>query len=208
MTLGWARFTAAALAGAVLAGAAGAQPAMAPPVAGLTKGQAEGAFVHVALVQCLRSRVAGVMISDLPPEIRGDLRRATAQYSVLVREAAAPNWVGGTLGGLMVVSEPSRERCDVTAMQLPVDPTFQYVLKANAATRDPLAPVSVKAGYNPIAYQLERVTDGQRYIVHLEGAEPGGLGHPLTMAQGHAFRFSLLHAWVVRQPADAKPLFR
>ena len=89
-----------------------------------------------------------------------------------------------------------------------MDPTFQVVLLANAKDPNPMTLVPVKAGYNPIAYQLERVTDGQRYIVHLEGAEPGGPGHPLAMAQGHAFRFSLLHAWGVRQPADAKPMFR
>ena len=198
MTTGHSGIAVAGLAGAVLVGGAGAQPAMAPPMAGVTNGQAEAAFAHVVLVQCLGSRAAGVMISDLPPELRGDLRAATPQDGMLVRDPAVPNWVGATLGGLMVVSEPSRERCDVTAMQLPDEPTFQYVLKANAATRDLLAPVSVKAGYNPTAYQLERVTDGQRYIVHLEGAEPGGLGHLLAMAQSHAFRFSLLHAWVVR----------
>ncbi len=56
-------------------------------------------------------------------------------------------------------------------------------------------PVPVKPGYDPIVYQLESVSGGVRYIVHMEGAEPGT---PL-----HALRFSLLYAYVLRGPASA-----
>ncbi len=93
-------------------------------------------------------------------------------------------------------------------MQLPVEDTFQIVLKAARVVYPDFTDVPIKPGYNPIVHQLERTQDGVRYVLHLEGSEPGGLGNPGRMLSGHAFRFSLLSAFVIRQPVSDKPPFR
>lgn len=82
-------------------------------------------------------------------------------------------------------------------MQLPVDATFQPVLYAMRKAFPEFKPTPVQPGYNPIAYQLERVDKGDRYILRMEGAEPG--------APGHTLRFSLLYGWVARQPVEGQP---
>ncbi len=78
-------------------------------------------------------------------------------------------------------------------MAFPVDQTFKDVLFAMDKTFPQLKPVAVQPGYNPIVYQLEGVLSGRRFVLHMEGAEPG--------VPGHDFRFSLLYGYVLR----AKP---
>ena len=97
-------------------------------------------------------------------------------------------WVTSKLGSNMTITEPSPKRCEILAMQLPVDRTFQTVVFALSKALPGFKPVHVEPGYNPIVYQLEMISNGARYVVHMEGAEPG---LPL-----HALRFSLLYAWV------------
>ncbi|HTX51128.1 MAG TPA: hypothetical protein VME40_17275, partial [Caulobacteraceae bacterium] len=110
--------------------------------------------------------------------------------------ASAPVWITSKLGYLMNITEPSPKRCEVHAIQLPVDRTFQAVVFALSKVLPDLKPVHVEPGYSPIVYQLEMVSDGARYVVHMEGAEPG--------VPGHALRFSLLYAWVQQEPPGGR----
>ena len=147
-------------------------------------------------MDCLQSREGGQMIKDLGNGIAMKVEPATAEdrkWAGPNTPAYAPVWVTDMLGNRLVISEPSSERYEVHALQLPVDRTFQAVIFALSHAVPDLKPVRVDPGYDPIVYQLESVSGGARYIVHMEGAEPG--------APGHDLRFSLLYAYVSRQPA-------
>jgi hypothetical protein len=169
-----------------------------PPAAGLTNPQAIGAF-GMAIMNCLQSRLSSQTIADLADGAAIRVRAAPTQDRWLAgphTSVDTPVWITDELGGLMTIIERSPERCEITAIQLPVERTFRTVIYALQQTRPDFAPVHVEPGYNPIVYQLESVGGGVRYIIHMEGAEPG--------EPGHALRFSLINAWVERQAADAQ----
>ncbi len=109
-------------------------------------------------------------------------------------------WVFRRLGHVLTIVEPSLQRCEVWATQLPVDRTFQPLVAVLEAQFPFFKPVGLRPGYDPIAYQLEASDGATRLVFHLEGAEPG--------APGHLMRVSLLFGAVVRQPATESPPFR
>jgi hypothetical protein len=193
------------------ASVAGAQGAIqTPPKPGVTKGEAIRAFVDSVVLGCVASRDDTGRIADLQKDLLDHFQPAAAidrKWSH-VKDAATPVWTTPVMGGLITIAEPSPDRCEVTGMQLPVDETFKLVMVGAKAIHPDFVDQPIKPGYDPIAYQLERTFNGMRYIVHLEGSEPGGLGHPDRMLAGHAFRFSLLMAVVIRQPESAKPPYR
>jgi hypothetical protein len=168
------------------------------------------AFADSVMLACVGSRDLAGRIADLPKPVLDHFQPAAAIDRKWSRAKSpdTPIWTTPVTGGLVTVAEPSPDRCEVTGMKLPVEDTFRMVIDAAQIAHPDFKSVPIKPGYNPIVYQLERVQDGVRYTVHLEGSEPGGLGHPDRMLAGHAFRFSLLWAVVVRQPETAKPMFR
>ncbi|HEY3950990.1 hypothetical protein [Phenylobacterium sp.] len=187
---------------ATLAGAGHAQ-SLAPiavPTPGLTQAKAaEGFYLDVA--RCLYSREHGAGVAELPPEAKADLRPAEPAERHLFKDPAVKVWTNDLLRDHVVLAELSPGKCQVVADQLPVDATFRDVV-ARLHRSDPVlrdgAARSDRAW--PIAYRLEREADGAHYTVRLEGSDPGGLAHPLRMAEGHAFRFSLLTATIERTP--------
>ena len=136
----------------------------------------------------------GGMISDLPNDPPMRLRPAPPGDRRLAGTPPAeePIWITDQLGSLLVIAEPSRDRCEVNAIQLPVDRTFQTVIYTFQQVLPGFTQVHVEPGYDPIVYELQSVVQGMRYVVHMEGAEPG--------APGHELRFSLLYAYVTREP--------
>jgi hypothetical protein len=172
-----------------------AEPALTEPAQGLTNGDAIMVFGG-ALMDCLQSREGGRSIQELGSGAALKVKPATAsdrKWAPPQTPPEAPVWVTDKLGYQLEIAEPSRTRCEVLATGLPVDRTFQSVIFAFSQALPEFKPVHVDPGYDPIVYQLESVTGGTRYIIHMEGAEPGT---PL-----HAMRFSLLYAYVLRQPA-------
>lgn len=153
----------------------------------------------MALMNCLQSRLSGQTVGDLGDSAAIRVRAAPAQDRWLAgpdTPAATPVWITDQLGGLLTIVEPSPDRCEINAIQLPVDRTFQSVIYALQQARPDFARVHVEPGYNPIVYQLESAGGGVRYIIHMEGAEPG--------EPGHALRFSLIYAYVERQSVDTQ----
>jgi hypothetical protein len=151
-----------------------------------------------AILECLASRMGGQAVGD--PSLGMTLRAASGEDREWAGPRAMPEtpvWISDKEGYLLNITEPSVERCEVRAYQLPVDATFQSIVEAVQATFPDFKPVSVEHGYNPIAYQLEAVRGHTRYVLHLEGAEDG--------TPGHALRASLLYAYVVRQSATGAP---
>jgi len=199
-----------AIAVAPAATALGQAPMQTPPQAGVTKTQAMIAFAESVTLACLTSRAQGGQIADLPKPILDHFQPAAAIDRKWSRAKTpdTPVWTTPVMGGLVTITEISPDRCEVTGMQLPVEDSFHMVINGAQAGYPDFKSVPIKPGYNPVVYQLERVQDGVRYTIHLEGSEPGGLGNPGRMLMGHAFRFSLLTAVVVRQPEAAKPVFR
>jgi hypothetical protein len=166
-----------------------------PPATGLTNGDVIKAFGN-AVMDCLQSRMGNRMIKDLGNDAAIKVLPATAadkRWAPSKIPSTAPVWITAKLGYDMNITEPSPDRCEVLAMELPVDRTFRAVAYALTTTFPDFKSVPVKPGYNPIVYQFESSDDAARYIVHMEGAEPG--------LPGHAFRFSLLFAYVQREPA-------
>jgi hypothetical protein len=179
-------------------------PAAAAPV--LTKAQAEEWF-YLDVARCLYSLEHSGGVADLPAEAKADLRPAKPAERFMFKDAAIKVWTTDTYRDIVLLAERSPDRCDVVATKLPVEVTFAAVMTRLQQADPNLQAVPVKPGYNPIAYQMERLVDGSRFIVHLEGTDPDVPGHP-GLLTGHAYRFSLLNAWVIRQPAAAKPQFR
>jgi hypothetical protein len=184
----------AAFAGMVLlaGGARADDQAPAAAKSGIPRADAEAAFGKAMLLSCLLAMETGKPIADLPDTARADLRPATPEERQVSRGngKSVQVWASQTLPGL-TVTETSPQRCDVTAIQLPVEETIRHNMSALAQLRPGFHDVPQKPGYNPIVYQMEGDEAGAHYIVHMEGAEPGGFGH--------AFRFSLLSGWVIRQ---------
>lgn len=181
------------LSSGLLAVSGAAAAAETPHAAGLTNTEARIAFGE-AMFTCLSSRMGRQMIAEMPADQRTNFQPATAEDRKWTGKRLAPDvpvWVSTKLGSLLNIAEPSRDRCEVNAMQLPVDATFQPVLYAMQKAFPDFRLMPIQPGYNPIAYQLERVDHAERYILRMEGAEPG--------APGHAFRFSLLYGTVTRQ---------
>ena len=190
----------ALVAGAAQAGEAQADDhGVAEPRPGLTKGEGEKAFGEALLVTCLNAVESAQPIADLPESLRSDLRPATPEERKMSRghDKPVPVWTSLIMGGHLTVTETSPQRCDVSADQLPVDDTFRLAMGVLGHVRSDFHAVPQKPGYNPIVYQMESDAKGAHYIIHMEGAEPGGFGH--------AFRFSLLTGWVIRQDAATKP---
>src|SRR5579862_1052077 len=105
-----------------------------PPAQDLTKSEAMGAFGD-ALFACLRTRLDRHAIKDLPDAERANLRPASSDDRAWAgsQPPATPIWVTGRLGYVLDVAEPSRDRCEVHAIQLPVEDTFRAVRLAMAA---------------------------------------------------------------------------
>ncbi len=177
-------------------------PPATQPAPGITNEDAIMIFGG-ALMDCLQSREGGQSIRELGDAIAMKVEPAGAEdrkWAGPITPSDSPVWTTGRLGNLLVISEPSPQRCEFHAPQLPVDRNFQAVIFARAHAVPDLKPVNVDPGFDPIVYQLESVSGGVRYIVHLEGAEPG--------APGHDLRFSLLYAYVARQPATTDETIR
>lgn len=168
-----------------------------PPTPGLTNTAAVATFTG-ALMKCVQSRISSGMIRDLPNDPPMRLRPAPPgdRWVAGTPTSDEPLWITDQLGGLLVIAEPSPDRCEVNAIQLPVDRTFQTAIYTFRQVLPDFTPVHVEPGYNPIAYELHLVSQGVRYVVHMEGAEPG--------EPGHALRFSMITAWVERRAADAE----
>ena len=185
------------------AGHAFQQPTRA--AANLTKSEVERAFAQ-AMFACLATRLGKQTVKDAPEELRSAYSPASDNDRWWADPAQklpanTPIWMSQRLGSLLFIVEPSPERCEVRATQLPVQATFQTVVAViQQQYSDVLTPIALKPGYDPIAYQFEHVENGTRYVVHMEGAEPG--------APGHALRYSLLLGVVLRQPAADSPAFR
>jgi hypothetical protein len=156
---------------------------------------AQGFYLDVA--RCLYSLEHDGGIAGLPADARADLRPATAAERAGFGNPAIKVWTTDAYGPFVLLAERTPDRCEVVAQQIPVDATFQDVMRRLQNADPNFAPHAVKPGYNPIAYQLERTANGQRFIVHMEGAEPSGAAGFLS---GHTFRYSLLSAFVSRQP--------
>jgi hypothetical protein len=176
MNIGRARSL--ALANALIMGAT--LPAHAvEPAALVTKLQGEMAFSKAVIFSCLTRQERGVGIGDLPLEYRDDLVRAQGDDRRWPT-SEQPNgtvWISRTLGSHLRVAEMTPNRCEVIADQLPVSETLERTQQVAESLRPPFSPVGVKPGYNPIVFELERRISGSHTTIHMEGAEPGGLGH-------------------------------
>jgi len=188
----------AVLAGVALAAAgpslaADPLPGITPAKPDLTAGEGMGAFMKALLVDCLESLQLQRPIADLDAGMRTDLMPATPQERAFqsVKDASVAMWSSKTLGSHLSVIETSVQLCDVRADQLPVERTFQFTAETIEHVMPDFHAVPQKPGYNPIVYQYEADRDGVHYIIHVEGAEPGGFGH--------ASRFSLLFGSVTRK---------
>ena len=198
---------AALASGLLLAGSASAQaPALTPSVAGATVRDAQMQFAGAHLGGCLASREAHGGVADLPASARAHFQPAAPgdRAFSLAKSAATPVWITPASGGRLTVDEPTPERCEVLAIDLPVEATFQLALAVARQTQPDFADVPAPKGYNPIAYQLERTVGAETYVIRVEGSEPGELAHPGRMLAGHAFRFSLLRGYVERRAATAR----
>jgi len=177
-------------------------PGLTRPTPGLTNPEAIRAFVW-AMFACAGTRFEHKMLADAPPEVRNELQSASEadrRWAGPSITPESPVWVTKHLGHLLTIAEPSLDRCEVAATQLPVERTVTALNNAVVTTFPEFKIVALKPGYDPIAYQYELVRDDTRYILHVEGAEPG--------APGHELRFSLLLGAVVRQPATDAPPYR
>lgn len=181
------------------------------PADHITKVEAERAFAEAMFV-CLGSRLAGQMIKDAPNDAQAPYATATegdrAWTGVQLR-SDEPVWVSRRLGHLLLIVEPSRDRCEVHGTQFPVDASFQLVrdaIKQNLAGI--FAAVQLSRGVSPIAYQYEGVADGSRFVVHMEGAEPGHIESPEPGKPGLDLPTSILFGAVIRQAATDSPAFR
>jgi hypothetical protein len=167
------------------------------PAPGLTQGGAVMAFGG-AVMDCLQSRMGGQTLRDLSDTAAIKLNAATEQdrkWAPPWTRPETPAWTTQPLGSLMVLTEPTADRCEISATQLPVDSTFRSVAFALGKAFPEMRRVTVKPGYDPIVYEFEMTQADAKYVVHMEGAEPG--------TPGHALRFSLLYAYVLRQPANS-----
>jgi len=181
-------------------------PGTIPPLAA-TKHNAEAVF-FLDVSRCLVSLENGGGVEGLADRMKAGLRPATPSERFLFKDPAVKVWAQDPFGAHVLLAEKSPERCDVVADQLSVDETFHLTLSNLKKVTGDFSDVPVRSGYNPVAYQIERVENGVRYVVHLEGSEPGGLAHPGALFAGHAYRYSLLNAFVVKQAESATPPFR
>jgi hypothetical protein len=182
--------------------APGAEVALTPPAAGLTKTEAMATFAK-AMLACLGTRLQHKKIAELPPELFSELQPATdaeRQWAGPNVTAQTPVWITKRLGHILTIAEPSLDDCEVSATQLPVEQTLGGLAILVTKGFPQFTQVPLKPGYDPIAYQYELIDHDTRFVIHMEGAEPG--------LPGHALRFSLIIGEVVRQPATDKPPFR
>ena len=192
--------------GGALAQAPGAAPGLpSQPAPHLTTSEATRAFAQ-AMFFCLGSRLGGQMIKDAPEDLRSAYAPASG-VDLTWAEAGeklpedTPVWVSRRLGYLLYILEPSPERCEVHANQLPVQAAFQLIVDAmKQQYSDLFTAVAPKPGFSPIAYQFEHVENGVRYVFHMEGTETG--------LPGREPHISLLSGVVLRQPATDPPAFR
>jgi hypothetical protein len=184
---------------AIVLGASGQALALDPPP-GLTKTVAGAEFAKAVVNACLASRLRGVSIKDLSEGERGGLQPAAPadRHGSPLAKPSDPVWETPAVGFILSVAEPSLSQCIVTAQQIPVAASFAAATRLASDRFADFQNVPVKSGYWPVVYQLQRIEGDSRYTICLEGAEPGA---GLT----HAFRFSLLAAYVVKQPVVAKP---
>jgi len=155
---------------------------------------------YLDMTRCLYSSQHGTSISDLPAALKADLRPASPEERFLFEDPTTNVWTDDTYRSHIVLAEHAADNCEVVADQLPVEATFAVVIQELQKADPGLKARPVKPGYDPIAYQLESVKNGSRFVVRFEGSEPGGLAHPMRFLAGHASRFSMLYAKVRRQP--------
>lgn len=148
----------------------------------------------------MASRLRGVSIKDLTEVERGGLQPATPDDRRLspLAKSGDPVWETPAMGSLMSVAEPSPSQCIVTANQIPVLASFAMTTFVASNMYSDIKSVQAKSDYWPVVYQLQYIDGSSRYTICLEGAEPGA-------GPNHASRFSVLVAYVVKQPVDAKP---
>jgi hypothetical protein len=178
-----------ALAGAFVWGASGSALAI-EPATPVTRRQGEIAFSKAVIFSCLTRQERRISIADLPSEYRDDLVLANPNDIIRLggKQSNGPVWISRTLGSHLRVEEISPTRCGVFADQLPVAETLEKTQQVAQTLRPPFSPVEVKPGYNPVVYEVERMVNGARIKIHMEGAEPG--------FPGHDSRFSILWAIV------------
>lgn len=157
-------------------------------------------WFYLDIARCLYSREHDGGVADLPPEAKADLRPATPSERFLFKDEATRVWTTDRYGSHVVLAELSPGKCQVVADRLPVETTFRSVLirlhRADPVLREDPA----KPGYWPIVHQLGRALGASWITVRLQGAEPGGLTHPLQMLMGHASSDSILIAEIERTP--------
>lgn len=181
------------------------------PAPQITKTEAERAFAQAMFI-CLGSRLSGQMIKDAPKDIRDPFAAATdgdrAYTGVQLRDDE-PVWVSRRLGHLLLILEPSSDSCQVHGAQIPVDASFQLVRDAiKQKLSDQFSAVELKPGVSPITYQFEYVAGGARYVVHMEGTEPGHIKSPKPGEPGIDLPVSVLFGAVARQSVTDAPAFR
>jgi hypothetical protein len=165
-----------------------------PPTV-LTKAlAAEWFYLNVA--RCLFSREHDSDVEGLPSEIRSNLRPAMPAERGPFQDPRTKVWTTNFYGARVLLAELGPGKCQVIAEDLPVDATFRDVV-ARLRQADPnLKDEPVKPGPWPITNQLARTINASRFVVRLEGAEPG--------APGHLYHLSLLRAEIERTSvADA-----
>ena len=186
---------------AVLAAAASPAQPVTPPAPESPTTQAVVGVVGAVLGTCLVSRERGVMIADLPAADRSNVHPASPEERKISPDKASSAWTTAALGGHMVISEPSANRCNVTADQVPVETAGQSCVMIALLAQHlptPLVLQPTNLAHDPVVCQLEGAAGGQRFVVHLESAQPGGVGDAAISSH--------LQASVVRELADAKPL--
>lgn len=161
----------------------------------MTPAAVSAAFQEGVAKYCLESALRGGGIGALPAELRAGIAPSTEDMRDMVRASnpSGPIWDVLSGKGIVVISEPSADVCEVVAYGAPVKATFKGALKAATKREPALKAVPVTPGYNPIVHRLETVEGGAKVTLDLAGAEPG--------TPGHLFRFSMLTGKVTRAPA-------
>jgi hypothetical protein len=171
-----------------------APPQPTPPASRITKTEAESAFAQ-AVFLCLGTRAGHQNIKDAPADAQADYAPASESdraFAGGMFSLTVPMWVSHRLGYHLYIFEPSSERCEAHAVGLPVEATFDLVKGTLQKSFPELRPVPPTRDASPIAYEFEGVENGEKYIIHLGGAEAGSLGNSQSV--------SLLNGVVERQP--------
>lgn len=162
----------------------------------LSPDQVGAGFQEAVVNYCLEAALRGVDLSNLPASDRTGITPANESMRDMVGKTnpSGPIWDVRRAQGIVLISEPRKGVCEVLAYGAPVERTFKRTLDSARKRAPGLVEKAADAAYNPIAYRLEKVSDGTRVSVRLSGAEPG--------TPGHMMRFSLLMATVARDAPE------